>query len=104
MIKKHNVSKHLLTLHEGMNAQLLQSCPILRDPMDCSPRGSSINGIIQVRILEWVAIFFFRRFSQHRDCTHVSYVVGGFFTAESPEKPLLKFHIYIKSSWNQDYR
>ena len=33
-----------------------QSCPPLCDPMDCSPPGSSVNGILQARILEWVAI------------------------------------------------
>ena len=36
-----------------------QSCPILRDPMDCSPPGSSIQGIFQARVLEWGAIAFF---------------------------------------------
>ena len=35
--------------------KLLQSCPILCDPMDCSPLGSSVHGILQARILEWVA-------------------------------------------------
>ena len=35
-----------------------QLCPILCDPVDCSPPGSSIHGILQARILEWVAIFF----------------------------------------------
>ena len=34
-----------------------QSCPTLCDPMDCSPPGSSVRGILQARILEWVAIF-----------------------------------------------
>ena len=38
-----------------VDAQLLQSCPTLFDPMDCSPLGSSVRGILQVRILEWVA-------------------------------------------------
>ena len=33
-----------------------QSCPILCDPMDCSLPGSSVHGILQARILEWVAI------------------------------------------------
>ena len=33
-----------------------QSCPTLWDPMDCNPRGSSLHGILQARILEWVAI------------------------------------------------
>ena len=37
-----------------------QSCPTLCDPMDCSPPGSSVHGILQARILEWVAIPFSR--------------------------------------------
>ena len=37
-------------------AQLLQTCPTLCDPMDCSPPGSSVHGVLQTRILEWVAI------------------------------------------------
>ena len=39
-------------------AKLLQSCPTLCDPMDSSPPGSSVHGILQERILEWVAISF----------------------------------------------
>ena len=39
-------------------AQSLQSCPTLCDPMDGSPPGSSIPGIVQARVLEWVAIAF----------------------------------------------
>ena len=39
-------------------AKLLQSCPILCDPIDGSPPGSSVPGILQARILEWVAISF----------------------------------------------
>ena len=39
-------------------AKSLQSCPTLRDPMDCSPPGSSVHEIFQARILEWVAISF----------------------------------------------
>ena len=38
-------------------AKLLQSCPTLCDPVDGSPLGSSVPGILQARILEWVAIF-----------------------------------------------
>ena len=40
-----------------------QSCPTLCDPMDCSPPSSSVHGIFQARILEWVAISFSREFS-----------------------------------------
>ena len=39
---------------------IAQSCLILCDPMNCSPPGSSIHGILQARILEWVAIPFSR--------------------------------------------
>ena len=39
-------------------AKLLQPCPTLCDPMDCSPPGSSIHGIFQARVLEWGAIAF----------------------------------------------
>ena len=44
----------------------------LCDPMDCSPPGSSVHGISQARILEWVAISFSRGSSQSRDRTHIS--------------------------------
>ena len=50
-----------------MHAKLPQSCLTLCDPMDCSLPGSSVYGILQARILEWVAIFFFRASSQPRD-------------------------------------
>ena len=39
-------------------SEVAQSCPILSDPMDCSPPGSSIHGIFQARVLEWDAIAF----------------------------------------------
>ena len=39
-------------------SEVAQSCPTLSDPMDCSPPGSSIHGIFQARVLEWVAIAF----------------------------------------------
>ena len=41
-------------------AKSLQSCPSLCDPIDSSPAGSSVPGILQARILEWVAISFFK--------------------------------------------
>ena len=39
-------------------SEVAQSCLTLSDPMDCSPPGSSIHGIFQARVLEWVAIAF----------------------------------------------
>ena len=48
--------------------------------MNGSPPGSSVHGISQARILEWVAIPFSRGSSQPRDQTQVSYIAGSFFT------------------------
>ena len=39
-------------------SEVAQSCPTLSDPMDCSPPGSSVPGVFQARVLEWVAIAF----------------------------------------------
>ena len=66
---------------------LLSHVPLFCNPMDCSPRGSSVRGISQVRILEWVAISFSRRSSWPRDRTCVSSIAGRFFTTEPPGKP-----------------
>ena len=57
-----------------VHAQLLQSCLILCDPVDHSPPGSSVQGILQARILEWVAVVSSRGSSRPRDQTHISYV------------------------------
>ena len=58
---------------------VMQSCPILCDPMDCSPPGSSVHGISQVRILEGGAISFSRGSSQPRDWTQLSPIAGRLF-------------------------
>ena len=50
------------------------------DPMECSPPGSSVHGISQARVLEWLAISFSRGSSPPRDGTHVACIAGGFFT------------------------
>ena len=57
-----------------------QSCPTLYDAMDCSLPGSSVHGIVQARILEWVAISFSRGASQPRGRTQVSRIAGRCFT------------------------
>ena len=61
-----------------------QLCFTLCDPVDCSPPGSSVHGILQASILEWVPIPFSRGFSGSRDQTHVSCTAGRFFTTEPP--------------------
>ena len=57
-----------------------QSCPTLCNPMDCSPPGSSVHGIFQARILEWIAIPFSRRSSWPKGGTWVSGSACRFFT------------------------
>ena len=56
-------------------------------PMDCSPPSSSVHGISQVRILEWVAISFSRESSRPRDQAHVSCIAGKFFTTAPQGNP-----------------
>ena len=55
-----------------------QLCPTLCNPRDCSPLGSSVHGISQARMLEWVAIPFSRGSSWPSDRTQVSRAAGGF--------------------------
>ena len=57
-----------------------QSCLTLCDPMDYSPPGSSVHGILQARVLEWVAMLSSRGSSQPRNQTQVSHSAGRFFT------------------------
>ena len=57
-----------------------QGCPILCNPTDCSPPGSSVHEILQARILEWVVIPFSRGSSQPWGQTWVSCITGRFFT------------------------
>ena len=61
-------------------SEVAQLCLTLCDPMDCSLLGSSIHGIFQARVLEWVAISLSRGSSQLRDWTQVSRIVGRRFT------------------------
>ena len=56
--------------------EVTQSCPTLSDPMDYT-----VHGILQARILEWVAFLFSRGSSQPRDQTQVSHIAGGFFNS-----------------------
>ena len=58
---------------------VIQSCLTLCNPMDYSPPGSSVHGILQARILEQVVTPFSRECSQPREQTRVSCIVGGFF-------------------------
>ena len=62
-----------------------QLYPTLHDPVDYSLPGSSVHGILQARILEWVAVPFSRGSSKLKDQTQVSCIAGGFFLPSKPQ-------------------
>ena len=68
------------SLSTGNNSKVAQSCPTLCDPMDYSLPGSSVHGLFQARVLEWVAISFSRGSSWPRDRTWVSSIADRRFT------------------------
>ena len=68
---------------KDVHAKSSQSCPALCDPIDCSPPGSSVHGILQARTLEWVAISSSRGSSQPRDWWASLALVGVFFTSSA---------------------
>ena len=80
-------TQYCFQINAAAAAKSLQSCLTLCDPMDCSPPGSSVHGILQARRLEWVAMPSSRASSQPRDWTQVSCFAGRFFTAETQGKP-----------------
>ena len=70
-------SIHLLHTQQSNCASERHSvCPTLCDPTDCT-----VHGILQARILEWVAVPFSRASSKPRDGTQVSHIAGGFLTS-----------------------
>ena len=66
---------------------VVQLCPPLCNPMDCSPPGSSVHEILQARILEWVAILFARGSSWPSAWTWVSCIAKWNLPSEPPRKP-----------------
>ena len=69
--------------------EVAQLPPILCDDMDCKPPGSSVLGILQARMLEWVAISFSKRSSQPGIEPRSSCIVGGFFTIWATKEALV---------------
>ena len=104
-------------LHTVWLVLVSQLCLTLCDPMDHSPPGSSVHGILQARILEWVAISFSGTSSQPRDRTWVSCIASRFFTIwairEAQTQSLIAdclfsfqrssfylFHSQVEAFWN----
>ena len=74
-------------------SEVAQLCPTLCDPIDCSLPGFSIHGIVQARVLEWVAISFSRGSSWHRNQTRSPALQADALPSEPPGKP--KDSIYL---------
>ena len=96
-IARRNI-KNLSYADAAAAAKSLQLCPILCDPMDCSPPGSSVHGILQARILEWVSMPSFRGYSQpgieFMSLTSPA-LAGGFFTTRQPHLSFKKW-VHVK--------
>ena len=82
--------------------EVAQSCPTLCDPTDCSLPGSSVHGIFQAIVLEWIAISFSRGSSQPRARTRVSRIVDRSFTVWAT---LNKFKTWVgKIPWRRKWQ
>ena len=75
--------------------EVAQSCLTLCGRMDCSLRGSSVHGIFQAIVLEWIAISFSKGSSQPRDRTRVSGIVDRYFTVWSSDLYTSQYIIFI---------
>ena len=95
-----------------MHAKSLQSCPTHCDPVDCSLPESSVHGILQARILEWVAMPSSRGSSRPRDQIRISCcscLADGFFTTGPLGKPAIVLYIITNLNisllkWTSNYR
>ena len=81
-----------------------QLCPTLCNPMACNLPGSFVHGILQARILEWIASPFSRGSSKPRDRTQVSHIAGGFFTIWATKVMLKSFKLGSNSTWTKNFQ
>ena len=97
--KNTGVGCHFLfqSMKVKSESEVAQSCPTFSDPMDCSLPGSSVHGIFQARVLEWVAIAFSMSFSQPKDQTQDSCLAGRFFTA-SVTREAIRLYLAVYNS------
>ena len=85
----------IVGVYVKVKVKVAQSCPTL-----CDPRDYRVHGILQARILEWVAIPFSKGSSQPRDQTQVSCIAGGFFyqLSHKGSSRILEWVAYLFSS------
>ena len=88
LVRKAVYPGDTLYLQCMLSCSIAQSCQTLCDLMDYSPPGSSVHGMLQARILEWVAIPFPKGSSRLRDSAAPT-LAGRFFTSEPPRKPYI---------------
>ena len=79
--------QHFRFMFMFMFMSFSQLCRTLGNPMDCSPPGSSVHGVLQARILEWVAMSSSRGSSWLREWTWISYIVSRFFSLSQERSP-----------------
>ena len=84
----------LLLFSRESESEVAQSCPTLCDPIDCSLSGSSVHGIFQARVLEWITISFSRGSSQPRARTQVSRIVDRCFTVWATREVLSHVQLF----------
>ena len=95
-VKTWRQPTHFPKAYTSLCVLVTQSCPILCDPMGCNPPVSSVHGILQARLFEWVGIPFFRGSSWSRDRLVISCIAGRLYRLQYflTYKP---FHSYIYS-------
>ena len=81
-----------------------QSCPSLCDPMYWIPPDSSVHGILQARILEWVAMPFSRGFCLSRDQIQVSCIMGRYFPAWATSSHVRMWELDYKEGWVPEWK
>ena len=89
-----------LTAGYNPKGEVAQSCPTLCDPVDCNLLGFSVHGILQARILEWIAISFSRGSSPPRDRTQVSRIGGKHFNLWATRECIIQdFNYSLIEQW-----
>ena len=86
-------------------SEVAQSCLTLCDPRDCSPPGSSVHGIVQARILEWVTISFSRDLPTKRSNPRLQHWQADSFHCATWEAwALLSYLFSVAENWDTDWR
>ena len=94
-----NLEPYTWNEHNIVNQLCAQSCPTLYNTMDCSSPGSSVHGILQTRMPEWIAISYSRGSSQPGDWTHISCIScldNRFIMTAPPGEPINTFFLILK--------